>query len=143
MGWTHSWRRPTELPSALFAKASIDCQKIMTNIGIPLAGFDGTGTPIFSHDTIVFNGLGDERYEPFEIHQTEFDRHGRPSIFQFCKTNHAPYDLCVKVALVILNHYMPDELSVSSDGKESDWDDARKICLDAFGFGDGFRLTTD
>ena len=62
--------------------------------------------------------------EPFEIHQTEFDRRGRQLVPSFCKTEHAPYDLCVQLALIVFKHPLGHTISVASDGKDTDWKDA-------------------
>jgi hypothetical protein len=95
MGWTHYWKRTTELPRDQFVAAMRDCRKVLPALGIPLGGFPGTGTPHFADDGMAFNGAG-ARCEPFEIHQTEFDRHGRKLFWSFCKTERQPYDLCVQ-----------------------------------------------
>ena len=46
----------------------------------------------------------------------------------YCKTDHAPYDLCVQLALIVLNHHLCDAFLVSSDGKDADWAMARSMC---------------
>src|SRR5687767_5122887 len=113
MGLTHYWQRPTELPDT-FGLAVRDVRRAVESAGVPIAGFEGSGPPLFREDCIIFNGAGGG-CEPFEIHQTEFDRRGRPMVSAFCKTEHAPYDLCVRVALVALKHHLKDALSVASD----------------------------
>ena len=143
MGWTHNWRRGTELPAATFAGAVRDCQRILPCTGVPLAGFDGTDQPILQEDLIIFNGEGRAGCEPFEIHQTECDRHGRAVFWSFCKTEHQPYDLCVQVALVILKHHLGEAITVGSDGKDDDWADARRICQEELGYGEEFQLETE
>lgn len=140
MGWTHSWNRPTELPAEAFAKASDHCRKILELIGVPLAGFDGTGEPIFTDDSIVFNGARAASCEPFEIHQTTFDQRGRQEFFEFVKTNRAPYDICVKAALIVLQHHLAGSLKVSSDGSDAEWSEARSTCQKHLGYGENFKL---
>ena len=140
MGWTHSWKRGTELPAAAFAQAVEDCRKAITAAGGPVAGFDGTGEPILGKDAIIFNGKRPAVCETFEIHQTEFDRRGRKVFWGSCKTEHAPYDLTVKTCLVVLKRYLGDAIKIAGDGADRDWDDARKVCQDALGFGADFRL---
>lgn len=143
MGWTHNWRRGTELPPAMFAAAVGGCQKVLGATGVPLAGIDGTGQPVFQEDVIVFNGEGRAGCEPFEIHQTEFERHGRAVFWSFCKTEHQRYDICVQVALVILKHHLGKRMTVGSDGKDDDWTEARSICQELLGYGESFRLETE
>ena len=140
MGWTHNWRRGTELPPSAFAAAVIDCRKTLPCTGIPLAGFDGNAQPMLQEDVIVFNGQGRAGCEPFEIHRTECDRHGRAVFWSFCKTEHLPYDLCVQMALVILKHHLAEMITVGSDGKDDDWAEARRHCQKQLGYGDTFRL---
>src|SRR6476660_4895162 len=106
MGLTHSWLRPTELPAEAFTAAVRDIQLVLKAADIPLAGFEGHGQPIFLDDTIVFNGVAGAGCEPFEIHQVEFDRRGRAEKFSFCKTQSLPYDVAVKVSLIIFKEQL-------------------------------------
>jgi hypothetical protein len=140
MGLTHSWERSTELAKESLARAITDCRRATQAAGVPLAGRDGTGQPIFDSDKVIFNGQLPASCEPFEIHQTEFDRRGKNRFFQFAKTNHAPYDLSIRVALICLKHHLGDSLRVMSDAKDPDWDDARQICQEALGYGTDFKL---
>jgi hypothetical protein len=119
MGWTHYWKRSTELPPEKFAAAVRDCRKLLPALGIPLAGIDGNGIPHLADDGIAFNGV--PSCERFEIHQTEFDRRGRAVMWGFCKTEKLPYDLCVQAALIVLKHHLGDAIVVNSDGTENDW----------------------
>jgi len=115
MGKTHYWRRPTELPTDRFAAAANEIRRVVGLAGVPLAGFEGSGEPVFMENSVVFNGVGNARCEPFKVHDTEFDRHGRPETFSFCKTQGLPYDLAVKAALVILKEHLGDSIKVMSD----------------------------
>ena len=112
-------------------------------MGIPLGGVEGLGAPRFTPETILFNGMAPRHVEPFEIHQTEFDRHGRELVRGYCKTNHAPYDLCVQLALVVLKHHLGEEISVFSDGRDDDWIAARDRCQQLLGYGNEFRLSQE
>ena len=143
MGWTHNWRRGTELPPATFAAAIRDCRKTLPCTGVSLAGFDGIGQPVLQEEVIVFNGEGRAGCEPFEIHQTGCDRHGRAVFWSFCKTEHQPYDLCVQTALIILNHHLGEAIAVRSDGTDADWAEARRLCQEQLGYGETFRLETE
>src|SRR4051812_7120317 len=118
MGLTHSWLRPTELPAEAFAAAVDNLRLALTHMDIPLAGFEGHGQPLFLEDAVVFNGVEGAGCEPFEIHQVEFDRRGRPEKFSFCETQGLPYDLAVKAALVVFKSHLGAIIKVMSD--ESD-----------------------
>lgn len=140
MGLTHHWERPIELPPDRFAAAVRDVERVVAASGVPVAGFEGSGPPLFRDDVIVFNGVAPAACEPFEIHQTEFDRRGRPKVFSFCKTQRAPYDLCVRLALIVLKHHLGEQMEVGSDDRADDWAAARGVCQSALGYGSGFRL---
>jgi len=140
MGWTHSWYRETELDERAFAAAVRDCRTAVAEADADLAGFDGTGKPIFEPDHIVFNGRSPAACEPFEISRVEFDRRGRPEAFGFCKTEHLPYDICVQVSLVILKHHLGSSIRVGSDGSEDDWRPAVDLVRASLGYGDDFHL---
>jgi predicted transcriptional regulator len=140
MGWTHYWQRKTELPIEAFARAAEDCAKVMELINVPLGGLDGKGKPIFEKDHIVFNGASRTGCEPFEVARIEFDRRGRRIVLSACKTERAPYDICVQVALIAFKHHLDDTIAVSSDGGNDDWEEARRICQEGLGYGINFEL---
>ena len=140
MGLTHSWLRPTELPTEAFAAAVRDVQRVLKDANIPLAGFEGHGPPVFLDDAIVFNGVAGAACEPFEIHQVEFDRRGRAEKFSFCKTEGLPYDLAVKAALVVFKHHFGEAIKVMSDESNEAWDRARETVNKIMGFGSDFKL---
>ena len=137
MGYTNYWRRPCELPAAPFATAVTDCQAVIGRMDVELAGFDGDGQPLFASDHLVFNGRNPQSCEPFEVARTQFDRQGRLNVLCYCKTEQLPYDLCVKVALVILSHYLR-ELIACSDGREDDWTTAKGIVQAQLNYGQDF-----
>lgn len=142
MSVTHYWRRSTELPEKPFARAVTDCEKLLGELGVALGGFDGTGQPIFDTDHIVFNGAHGQHGEAFEISRVEFDRRGRAEVRSFCKTEHLPYDMCVKVCLVILKHHLGDGITVTTDALDVDWADAIDAVHQSLGYGRGFSLET-
>jgi hypothetical protein len=140
MGMTHSWERSTEVVRQSFARAVAASKRVVEHLQIPLAGYDGTGDPIFKDDAIVFNGRAPAACEAFEIHQQEFDRRGRNRFFQFAKTNHAPYDICVRVSLICFKHFLGEEIRVMSDAPDAEWEKARQVCHEVLGFGADFSL---
>lgn len=140
MGLTHFWYRRTELPAELFDAASRDIRHVLQHSGVAIAGFEGTGEPILTSDTVVFNGQAGAACEPFEIHQTEFDRRGRDEVFGFCKTNGLPYDLAVKVSLVVLKHHFGKRFRVMSNDRDAAWSGARELVRAFLKYGDEFQL---
>lgn len=139
MGYTNYWKRNAELPAKAFAAAVGDCKKLMKKLEVPLAGQDGTGSPIFRAGLIAFNGRSPEEYETFVIERL-MEPAGESMVFAFCKTEHRPYDLCVQAALIVLKHHLGLAITVSSDGAESDWDTARAKCQKWLEYGGEFRL---
>lgn len=141
MGWTHYWKRDIELPAEAFAKASSDSKTMLDKIEVMLAGPMSEGKPIFSSDAIMFNGVKGQDCEPFSIRRLEEPRRPHPSIFSYCKTEKLPYDLCVKSVLIILKHYLGEQIQVMSDGDDTDWSDAKKMCMLNLGYGIEFKLS--
>lgn len=140
MGWTHNWKRPVELSAETFAKAVDDCRRALAATGIPLADADGSGQPVFAEDRIVFNGAAGAACEPFLVLRSQKERRGGAVSWSFCKTERAPYDLCVQVALIILKHHLGDRFVVGSDGRDEDWEAARQHCQQCLGYGKEFVL---
>lgn len=143
MGWTHYWKRESELPAEAFRKASKDCKTVLTGIDVPLAGPQSEGEPVFAPDAIMFNGIRGQCCEAFSIRLSEQPRRPNQSVFSYCKTEKLPYDLCVKVALVILKHYLGEHIRVMSDGKKEDWLDAIQMCMSGLGYGIEFMLSSN
>ena len=140
MGYTHYSRRAAELPADAFAKAVSDCQKALAHTDIPLAGPMGTGKPVFNGEELAFNGPDKQGCETFRIDRCVVSRDHEPRVFNFCKTNHARYDICVQVALIVFAHHFGEAFLVSSDGNDANWDAARRLCADSLGYGSDFRL---
>ena len=137
MGYTNHWNRPTEFDKLAFARAVRDCTVMLPKLGVSLAGFDGTDQPIFEPDHIVFNGASPQCCEPFEIARVQFDRRGRERFSCSCKTEHLPYDLCVKSAMLIFSHHLGDLMAIGSDGPPEDWTEAHRRVKEVLGFDGG------
>ena len=143
MGLTHSWRRDPELPEYSFQAAVGDLQRLLKATDIPLAGREGTGEPFISLDEITFNGIQGQHCEDFTVRRSDSPRNGRSYVFSFCKTEHMPYDLCVKCTLIILRHHFNDKISIFSDGSQEDWRDAVEHCQNILNYGDDFKLSKE
>ena len=60
MGYTHYWNRPVVIVPETYAHIVRDVQKLVEacqEVGIALAGWDGTGDPEIGPRTIAFNGV--------------------------------------------------------------------------------------
>lgn len=137
MGWTHYWRRPTELEEKQFLAAGEDCRKVCLASKVPLAGFGGTGEMVCDGEKIEFSGA-EASCEPFSIGRIQFDRLGRTHVTGFCKTEKLPYDTCVMAVLIVLAHHFEGVIEVDSDGTDKDWEEARHLVQDTLGYGNTF-----
>ncbi len=140
MGWSHYWQREPELSVVMFQSAIGDVQKILSEIDVPIAGSEGNGVPFLSLDKIVFNGVSGHNCEDFKVLRVDAPRRGRTKVNSFCKTENLPYDLVVQIALIIMKHYFSKAITVSSDGKDEDWQKAKDICQEHLGYGSDFEL---
>jgi hypothetical protein len=119
MGYTHYWNY--KKPSNNFDSEFINVQLDITlglrhlNNGIVLRGGDGTGNPEFTPVFICFNGDGEQGLD----HET-FYFDGKPSDFDFCKTNRKPYDFFVCFCLLSLSNRI-EGFDFSSDGDIEEW----------------------
>jgi hypothetical protein len=138
MGLTHYWQRFPVLPPTTFARAVADCRKIMPHIGVALADADGSGTAVFRDEVIMFNGVGTQRCEPLVVRQRERPHRDRLRVLSFTKTHRLPYDVCVRVALIILRHHLGQFFEVASD--DAHWEAAGALCQKHLGYGQEFRL---
>lgn len=60
--------------------------------------------------------------------------------FDCCKTAFRPYDLAVTAFLIIAKRHLKDQISVSSDGEDQHWEDARRLCQSFLGYGVEYHL---
>ncbi len=134
MGWTHYWERQVELPSEDFKRALADCNKVIWLLDISLAGADGNGPPVFTDEEVVFNGVEGTNCEPFVFRHIQHPRPERNVVFEYCKTEHLPYDLAVQCCLVVFHHYFEGLIEISTDGSDDDWQEAFDICRKELGF---------
>ncbi len=140
MGWTHYWQREVELPAKPFAEAVADCRKIFNLLKVPLGGAEGKGEPVLAQDKLEFNGADGCGCEPLIVNRIQSPRYGKTILRGYCKTEHLPYDLCVRCTLIILKHHLGDAIKVMSDGTNYDWDEARTACAKYLGYGNDFCL---
>jgi len=143
MGITHYWEIRKTIDSYRFAKIASDVKKAIPYLGVELADGDGTGEPEITESLIRFNGKTPNDYETFD-----FSRFAREPYysnidgglwFAFCKTGFSktrPYDIAVKVALIIAKHHLGNDIIVTSDEGWREWVDALEIVGNIFGYMD-------
>ena len=90
------------------------CEKLQETESYKLGDWEGNeSSPIFANDEIVFNGIGDESHETFDISI-------RSKGFQFTKTRLKPYDTSVCACLFLAKKFFRDDINTSSDGNNID-----------------------
>lgn len=124
MGYTHYWTQPRVLTAGEMGQIAHVLQAIIGVADCAIAGWDGTGEPTISFDTIAFNGKDDDSHETFAI---DADQPGSG----FCKTAYKPYDVVVTALLT----YLAAEhgFEISSDGNAEDWEAGNKLLTMATG----------
>ena len=195
MGYTHYWRRQSEITPEKWALIVRDCKRLCDSIPIPLGDGAGEGDPVFDDKAIVFNGSvnsqsfsrdggglnwpaakaegaatvgnntecgswfagkmlssravddnGDGSYETFAIERVrpryENDAPRQMFFFDCCKTNYRPYDLLVQGCLIVCKEHLGEAFIVSSDGEQSQWNEAADGCQVFLGYGLTFELDT-
>jgi len=87
---------------------------------------------------------GDGSYESFIVPRiyepADWEKPKKGKYFSFCKTNYRPCDLCVQCCLIVLNEYFGNTFSVSSDGEDENWNEARSVCQHIVQYGLLFEL---
>lgn len=82
--------------------------------------------------------------EPFVVDrvfmQRAWDQLEKGKHFQYCETSYKPYDLAVTAALIRLKERLQEDISVSSDGQDNAFEDAKRLCRELFGWHETFAL---
>lgn len=126
MGYTHYWHvKDMQAVARALPLVANDLKRLLPKLP-PLAGPDGKGNPILGPTTVEFNGVAPDDYETLWLgadprHYLETEQ----GLFNFCKTQHRPYDLAVQVVLVLLKYhtefFKAYSVTLSSDGNMRDW----------------------
>lgn len=130
------WNRRGSFSTERFKAAVQDCRKVCQSerFSSQLAGWDGVGDPIFTETQLSFNGVEELAGETFSI-----EREGTPGIYS-CKTEGLPYDAAVRCCLLILRHYVPEEIEISDDGRDKDkWINAQDFVNEVLQWDDEFH----
>jgi hypothetical protein len=145
MGYTHYFYRKQKLNAKQFTHVVEDFQKVIPLLGVSLKGGSGEGPPNINNNAIIFNGDGEELshetfYLPRDLNPEKHQHEEKGLYFEFCKTDRKPYDIAVTACLVIAKHHLKSQITVSSDGDLSEWQDAIKIVYKTLGYGEKFKL---
>ncbi len=127
MGHTHYWYLRTTGREAVEGRLGDilqDFARLLPHLP-PLAGPDGTGGPVLYPPEVAFNGPAPEDYESFVFPWWE----EREWSFGFCKTgpgweDKRPFDLAVRVFLLLAKLHLGDLIRVASDAPLRDWAEA-------------------
>lgn len=133
MGYSHSWSQLRDLTTDEWQAVRADIGEILKYVqhtaGIPLgdgSGDPGTSPEILRH-YIGFNGLGKDHYETFSIHRVR-----DPDSWDFCKTEHKPYDIAVVAVLCYLDTCLETPaFHIQSDGRGHEWTDGLDLARKA------------
>ena len=121
MGYSHYWEWHGTPDKGRLSACLADMQRLVDAAQQPLAGPEDDEDQELGPLQFAFNGIGDHAAEPFEF--PGFDG------FNSCKTRHRPYDEIVTACLLVArNHFPPEMLEISSDGKwAADWQKGARL----------------
>jgi hypothetical protein len=134
MGYTHYWENYAHdiPPQALAIIRQIVFQAYRD--GIIQYESDMKKEPVVTNKLIRFNGIGENGHETFSFDVEDGYRTSEGKPFDCCKTAQRPYDDIVMKVLIVLKHYLKDQVHVSSDGSfGEEWHDARREMESRFG----------
>lgn len=137
MGFTHyftqkrdftaeEWSAITEAASFAIAKAR--------GLGIEIAGWDRSGSPVVNENEISLNGADEEGCETFRVSRVkppkpEWDDAPGDEYFSFCKTRERPYDRVVVTILHHIRNIAPDAMGIGSDGGDEAIHDSFEVLM--------------
>jgi len=150
MGYTHYWQRKRRIAKPVFQQIRTDVQRVIDAVvarGIEIGNNIGdTGSaPTVTDSLISYNGIGDESCETFYFPRNftpeSWQRPRRRGFYgEFTKTARRNYDLAVTASLIVAKRHLGEDIAVSSDGYDSEWQDARDLCEQLFSYGARYHL---
>jgi hypothetical protein len=138
MGYTNYCYRVLEFDRKKYRAAVSDLKKILPETAVDLASFDGTGEPTVDGNDVRFNGRSPQDCESFSMPRVFAERpHPRklPG-FTFSKTHHLPYDLAVKVSLLVFKRHFAEDVEIVSDDEDllAGWKQAIELAHRVLGY---------
>jgi hypothetical protein len=135
MGYTHYWsfKAPKRGEAAKveknYQRAIKQCNKIIKAYSAEYGGLSGYSAHAKGYGGLHVNGSRENACEDFILREhfsQNLEIGFRPGC-DFCKTAQNPYDVVVVACLIVLKHYLPDNIQVNSDGNKSDWIDGLNL----------------
>lgn len=116
-----------------FAAWSHDVAAVIEIAGVPLAGTDGTGSPVITDAEVSFNGVGDDAYDPFCIVRDMKPDNGEAWVIQ---TYDKPYSVIVLAALILwAYHHRLSDYDIPNPAQLEYWPVYTNIERDAWRHG--------
>jgi len=138
MGYTNHCYRVLEFDRKKYRAAVSDLKKILPETGVDLASFDGTGEPTIDGNDLRFNGRSPQDCESFSMPRVFDDRPILRKLpgFTFSKTNYLPYDLAVKVSLLVFKRHFAKDVEIGSDDSDllAGWNQAIELAHRVLGY---------
>ena len=141
MGISHYWKIRKTIDKERFAKIAQDFKKVIPYLCVDLAGVNGEGEPEITDDVISFNGKAPYEYEGFVLGRLAqapyYTQLYDGKWFNSCKVGFdcpRPYDIAVKIALIIAKHHLGSDITLGSDETEAEWEDAYEIVKNVLGY---------
>lgn len=134
MGYTHYWENYAKMiPQAGLIIIRAIVEEAYRD-GIIQYESDQHREPVVTHEEIRFNGVGENGHETFSFDVNDDYRTSEGKPFDCCKTAQKPYDDVVMKVLIVLKHYLKDQVHIASDGSfGEEWHDARREMENRFG----------
>ena len=134
MGYTHYWRTSAKaIPDA----AVVMLRELLAEAhaaGIVQLEDTTPKPPLVTATVIRFNGVGALGHETFFFDVEDAYRAADGTPFAFCKTNQKPYDAVVMKVLIVLRHFLGEQITVTSDGSfDDEWGDVRAEMEERYG----------
>ncbi len=131
MRYTHHFELRAEPTPEQWRGICEDARRLFDASPVALAGRfgDPRTEPEIDEAAIVFNGVGDESYEPFNLPRSVRG-------YMFCKTGFSEikgYDLIAKAILIAAHDRAPDSWRITSDGFDFEWWGARRFTEEVLG----------
>ena len=140
MGYANHCYRVLKFDPTKYRAAVSDLKRILPETGVDLASWDGTGEPTIDGNDIRFNGRTPQDCESFSMPRVFDDRplarDRKLPGFTSSKTNHLPYDLAVKVTLLVFKRHFAEEVEIGSDDEDlpAGWGEAIELVHRILGY---------